>query len=53
MNRMLISKISDIHLCPTDIAVNNLKKEGITNNVFLVGNTVVDAFELISTITKY
>ena len=52
MNRTLISKISDIHLCPTDIAVNNLKKEGITNNVFLVGNTVVDAFELISNNNK-
>ena len=48
MNRTLISKIADIHLCPTEIAVNNLKREGIINNVFLVGNTVVDAFELIS-----
>lgn len=48
MNRSLISKIADIHLCPTDIAVNNLKGEGIINNVFLVGNTVVDAFKLIS-----
>jgi UDP-N-acetylglucosamine 2-epimerase (non-hydrolysing) len=48
MNRTLISKIADIHLCPTDIAVNNLKGEGIINNVFLVGNTVVDAFKLIS-----
>ncbi len=48
MNRKLISSIADVHLCPTEIAVNNLKKEGITENVFLVGNTVVDAFELIS-----
>ena len=48
MNRSLISKIADIHLCPTEIAVNNLKKEGIAENVYLVGNTIVDAFKLIS-----
>jgi len=48
MNRCLISKIADIHLCPTEIAVSNLKREGITDNVYLVGNTVVDAFDLIS-----
>ena len=48
MNRKLISSIADIHLCPTEITVNNLKKEGITKNVYLVGNTIVDAFKLIS-----
>ena len=48
MNRCLISKIADIHLCPTEIAVDNLKREGITENVFLVGNTIVDAFDMIS-----
>ena len=47
MNRGLISKIADIHLCPTEISVNNLKKENITKNVYQVGNTVVDAFETI------
>ena len=50
MNRCLISKIADIHLCPTTIAVNNLRKEGITQKVYLVGNTVVDAFNLISNV---
>lgn len=49
MNRVLISKLTDIHLCPTQRAVNNLKKEGIINNVYLVGNTIVEAFDLIST----
>lgn len=48
MNRKLISNIADIHLCPTQMGVNNLKKEGIIKNVYLVGNTIVDAFELIS-----
>ena len=53
MNRCLISKIADIHLCPTEIAVNNLKLEGITKNVYLVGNTVVDAFNIISKSKTY
>ena len=48
MNRKLISGIADIHLCPTEIAVKNLQKEGITKNVYLVGNTIVDAFKLMS-----
>jgi len=48
MNRKLISGIADIHLCPTELAVKNLQKEGITKNVYLVGNTIVDAFKLIS-----
>lgn len=47
INRKLISNIADIHLCPTEIAVNNLKKEGIIKNIYQVGNTVVDAFETI------
>lgn len=53
MNRCLISKIADIHLCPTEISVNNLKMEGITKNVYQVGNTVVDAFNTISKSKKY
>lgn len=46
-NRSLISKISDIHFCPTRKAVANLKAEGIKKNVFLVGNTIVDSFKYI------
>ena len=44
MNRCLISKLADIHLCPTDIAVKNLELENITQNVYNVGNTIVDVF---------
>lgn len=47
INRSLISKLADIHLCPTKIAINNLKKEAITNNVYLVGNTIVDSFKYV------
>jgi len=47
INRRLISQIASIHLCPTEISVNNLKQEGIINNVHLVGNTVVDIYKYI------
>jgi len=43
MNRSVISKIATCHFCPTNNAVVNLQKEGITKNVFEVGNTVVDS----------
>lgn len=49
VNRCLISKLADIHLCPTSLAVENLKREGITQNVYHVGNTVADAFQIIKT----
>ena len=43
MNRVLTSKIASLHFCPTIISKENLKKENITKNVFVVGNTVIDA----------
>lgn len=42
-NRSLISKIATLHMAPTEKAVDNLAKEGIFKNVFMVGNTVVDS----------
>ena len=45
MNRTLLSKIANIHLCPTNIAVNNLERENIKDGVYNVGNTIVDVFE--------
>ena len=47
INRSLISRIADIHLCPTKIAVENLRRENITENVYNVGNTIVDIFDTI------
>tara|TARA_A100001015_G_scaffold310178_1_gene411051 strand:- start:4703 stop:5737 length:1035 start_codon:yes stop_codon:yes gene_type:complete len=48
VNRTLISRIADIHLCPTLESKNNLLNEGIKENVYIVGNTVVDSFKIIS-----
>lgn len=44
-NRVLISKIATLHMTPTEKSYNNLVKEGIINNVFTVGNTIVDSVE--------
>ncbi len=47
MNRCLISRIATLHMAPTQIAVNNLAEEGIIQNVFNVGNTIVDSVQWI------
>ena len=43
LNRICTDHYSEILFCPGKIAVNNLKKEGITKNVFLVGDVMKDA----------
>lgn len=46
MNRILVGHLANIHFAPTKNAVSNLKREGITENVYLVGNSVIDALFL-------
>jgi len=41
-NRRIVSTIAAIHLCPTELNANNLYKENVKENVFIVGNTVLD-----------
>ena len=43
MNRLLISKLTTYHFCPTESAKINLNNEGIVKNVFVTGNTVIDS----------
>lgn len=43
MNRVLTSKLASYHFCPTAVSKENLKDENITKNVYVVGNTVIDA----------
>lgn len=52
INRVLVSHIADYHFAPTKQAKENLKKEGITKNVWVVGNTVIDALFLALKIIK-
>lgn len=42
-NRILTDHISDLLLCPTQTAVDNLKKEGITTGVVNTGDIMLDA----------
>jgi UDP-N-acetylglucosamine 2-epimerase (non-hydrolysing) len=46
INRIITGHIADYHFAPTDNAVNNLKNEGVIKNVYMVGNTVIDALHL-------
>lgn len=45
MNRKLVSAIADLHFCPTKNNRENLLREGITEGVFITGNTVIDALK--------
>jgi UDP-N-acetylglucosamine 2-epimerase (non-hydrolysing) len=42
-NRRLISQIAQLHFAPTDLSVTNLQKSAVTGQVYLTGNTVIDA----------
>lgn len=45
MNRKLISNIADIHFAPTVQNKMNLENEGVTKNIYVTGNTGIDAFK--------
>jgi UDP-N-acetylglucosamine 2-epimerase len=40
--RQIISRISDINFCPTNLSFENLISEKVTGKIFVVGNTVLD-----------
>jgi UDP-GlcNAc3NAcA epimerase len=44
INRVLTDHVSAFLFCPTDTAANNLKKEGMTEGVFKVGDVMFDSF---------
>ena len=44
MNRLLTDRISTLYFAPTEQNKLNLVYEGITNDVYVTGNTVIDAF---------
>lgn len=43
INRLLTDHVSTLLFCPTDSAIENLAKEGITKGVHKVGDVMVDA----------
>lgn len=44
MNRLLTDRISSLYFAPTKRNEQNLRQEGITKNIYVTGNTVIDAF---------
>lgn len=46
MNRKLTTAIADLHFAPTQTALENLLKEGVSRSkIFLTGNSVIDALK--------
>lgn len=45
MNRILISKIAELHFAPTENNRENLINEGIKTDIYVTGNTVIDALQ--------
>ena len=45
MNRKLVTAIADLYFCPTRSNRDNLAREGVTEGVFITGNTVIDALK--------
>lgn len=43
INRVVADHVSDRLLCPTAVAVENLRREGVTQGVHLVGDVMADA----------
>ena len=49
MNRQIISKIAEYHFAPTNLNKDNLINENINaSNIYVTGNTVIDAIQIIS-----
>ena len=46
INRVLVDHCSDMLFCPTETAVENLRKEGVTKGVSLTGDVMVDALRM-------
>lgn len=47
MNRRLTTRLARLHFAPTEIAKDNLLREGISSEqIFVTGNTIIDALDL-------
>ncbi len=47
-NRRLISQIATLHFAPTPRTLNNLKRSDVVGEMFLTGNTVIDALHQVA-----
>jgi UDP-N-acetylglucosamine 2-epimerase len=52
INRVVTDHLSDLLFCPTETSLENLKREGITRGVYLVGDIMFDALMYFSEISE-
>lgn len=45
INRSLVSRIASLHFAPTEKNAENLRREAVTGEIFVTGNTVIDAMK--------
>ena len=45
MNRTLVGDIADLHFSPTQANAENLRREAIMGEIFVTGNTAIDAMQ--------
>ena len=45
MNRCLVGRLATLHFAPTTKNADNLRKEAVTGDIFVTGNTVIDAMK--------
>ena len=43
MNRSLVGRIATLHFSPTKTNAENLRRESVTGDIYVTGNTVIDA----------
>ncbi len=53
INRVLTDHVSKLLFCPSQLAVENLKKEGITDGVHFVGDVMFDLYKNMEKHFKY
>ncbi len=46
VNRIIVDRISNLLFCPSDLAMNNLRNEGITHGIHWVGDVMFDAVRI-------
>ena len=45
MNRSLVGRLATLHFAPTPKNAENLQREGVQGEIFITGNTVIDAMK--------
>ncbi|HEY6349386.1 MAG TPA: UDP-N-acetylglucosamine 2-epimerase (non-hydrolyzing) [Candidatus Angelobacter sp.] len=52
INRIVADHLSSILLCPTEAAIEQLRHEGITENVFFTGDVMLDAVRIFAAVAN-